>query len=113
MNPEVKKLWVEALRGGKYVQGKGKLHYISKDGQEKFCCLGVLCDLYPGAEWEYEDGIVGVMEGNSGTLTEAVRTWAGLNNSDPFIIGIDCMSVINDDRGYPFDAIADLIEDQL
>ena len=47
MNPEVKKLWVEALRGGKYVQGKGKLHYISKDGQEKFCCLGVLCDLYP------------------------------------------------------------------
>lgn len=32
--------WVEALRSGKYTQGKGHLHV-----DDKFCCLGILCDL--------------------------------------------------------------------
>ena len=33
--------WVEALRSGEYKQGGGKL----RNG-DKFCCLGVACDLY-------------------------------------------------------------------
>lgn len=37
---EVYKLWIAALRSGKYKQGKGSL----KEGN-KYCCLGVLCDL--------------------------------------------------------------------
>ncbi len=32
--------WVEALRSGKYQQGR---QYLNKDG--KFCCLGVLCEI--------------------------------------------------------------------
>lgn len=37
MPKELLRLWLEALRSGKYVQGKGKL---LRDG--KYCCLGVL-----------------------------------------------------------------------
>jgi len=49
MKLEVKKLWIEALRSGKYEQGRGALN---KDG--KFCCLGVLCDLAVKAGVEVE-----------------------------------------------------------
>jgi len=42
MNKEIKKLWLEALRSGKYKQGRGQLHNPSEN---VFCCLGVLCDI--------------------------------------------------------------------
>ena len=35
-----KKAWVDALRSGKYEQGK---EILKRDG--KYCCLGVLCDI--------------------------------------------------------------------
>lgn len=47
---EVKQLWVDALRSGKYVQGRD---FLNKDN--KFCCLGVLCDIVKedfGLQWE-------------------------------------------------------------
>ena len=40
MTPELKTKWIEALRSGKYEQGK---HYLKVNG--KFCCLGVLCEV--------------------------------------------------------------------
>ena len=48
MNPEIKKLWVEALKSGKYKQGARKLKKeIRKNSQweTKHCCLGVLCEI--------------------------------------------------------------------
>ena len=42
MHKRIKRIWLEALRGGKYEQTTGVLR-SKKDG---FCCLGVLCDLY-------------------------------------------------------------------
>lgn len=47
MKPEIKKRWIEALRSGKYNQGRG---YLCKD--DSFCCLGVLCEL------AMEDGVI-------------------------------------------------------
>lgn len=41
MEPELKGKWVEALRSGKYEQGQGSL----RSADNRFCCLGVLCDL--------------------------------------------------------------------
>ena len=46
MNPEVKTKWLEALRSGEYLQGKEFLLRRTADGEERFCCLGVLCNLY-------------------------------------------------------------------
>lgn len=41
MDKELKTKWIEALRSGKYYQGKGRL----KDSFDRYCCLGVLCDV--------------------------------------------------------------------
>lgn len=37
--------WVKALESGKYKQGQKSLHKV-ENGEHKFCCLGVACDLY-------------------------------------------------------------------
>lgn len=56
MKPEVKEAWINALRSGEYKQGRGTLHQRGTEDREgapdKFCCLGVLCDL------AYRDGVV-------------------------------------------------------
>lgn len=40
MNKKIKKLWLKALRSGEYKQGKLALRI-----KNKYCCLGVLCDI--------------------------------------------------------------------
>ena len=50
MKAELKKKWIEALRGQgkkKYKQGKGQL----RDKNDNFCCLGVLCDIIDPLKW--------------------------------------------------------------
>jgi len=42
MNPKIKRRWLQALRSGKYTQGKNVLHKIKSD---EYCCLGVLCEI--------------------------------------------------------------------
>lgn len=44
MNKKLKKEWVKALRSGKYKQGVGAL-CTSVNGEDKFCCLGLLADI--------------------------------------------------------------------
>lgn len=41
---EVKAKWLEALRSGRYAQGRGALCRVKPDGSRSFCCLGVLAD---------------------------------------------------------------------
>ena len=57
MDEQIKKQWVEALRSGRYKQGREYLRTELSDGSYNYCCLGVLCDikevriwnsLYPG-----------------------------------------------------------------
>jgi hypothetical protein len=48
LKPEIKEMWLKALRSGEYTQGQGHLHRIDETPSEEvhtFCCLGVLCDL--------------------------------------------------------------------
>lgn len=37
---KARRMWVKALRSGKYTQGQGQLKTT-----DEYCCLGVLCDL--------------------------------------------------------------------
>lgn len=39
MKKRIKQKWTQALRSGKYIQGKGKLH---DKATKRYCCLGVL-----------------------------------------------------------------------
>lgn len=42
--------WIEALRSGKYKQGKHALRRVYA-GSDEFCCLGVLCDVAHPDAW--------------------------------------------------------------
>ena len=116
MNPEVKKLWVEALRSGRYQQGTGYL----KHGNS-FCCLGVLCDISKQGRWDSADYYIAAETGGSSSkvLIDAVVRWAGLPNgfsrNNPFVLhnGKErALSELNDEY-VPFTEIADIIEKQL
>lgn len=118
MNPEVKRKWVEALRSGKYKQGKERLC----DKDNNFCCLGVLCDIYLSErndEWENTSGIDKLCYGLSCYPPPEVRNWAGLDYRNPHVKvpcgpdGTRSLGVLNDDCNYTFEQIADLIEEQL
>jgi hypothetical protein len=121
LKPEIKQLWVDALRSGKYQQGEGVL----KSLDHKFCCLGVLCDL-KGDEWEHEPNLDSEFNYESDTMfppasvTEwAVEEYEGVNVLESPCVRIkghenlQALSEINDYHKYTFEQIADLIEEQL
>lgn len=56
--PSLKEMWVFALTNGQYKQGLGAL----RDSRDRYCCLGVLCDLPPlrnKIKWRFypEEGV--------------------------------------------------------
>lgn len=124
MNPEVKQLWLDALRSGEYKQTTQVLH-----DENGFCCLGVLTDLYRqenGGEWleptnsfenkptiEYYTFINrNYCDGQEiDILPWTVVNWAGLNDQVPHLAD-NYITNLND-GGMSFNAIAKLIEEQL
>jgi hypothetical protein len=128
MNPAVKTLWLEALRSGRYTQGRGCLTRRHEDGREEHCCLGVLCQLAVNAEVVAETGTDTDSErgvtvryglGDRMLLPTSVMHWAALPHDPTVSInGIDhLLASLNDTglHGQPcdFSAIADLIEKHL
>ena len=58
MNKTVKHTWTEALRSGKYLQGTDSLLRTDKDTHdERFCCLGVLCNIISPLGWDEPHGV--------------------------------------------------------
>lgn len=87
MLTKTQKLWVDALRSGEYKQGHGALHRETKRG-DRFCCLGVACDLYqkhgPGgldttmdSAWQGERIVK--YDGQMGFPPPAVANWLGID----------------------------------
>lgn len=105
------KQWVEALRGGKYKQGRGLLHSSLNDC---YCCLGVLSNIQGRLNSGRDNCLYG-----SGTY---------LHKTNPLFDVLDCdgnfpkgVSVISEgysrndltelnDEGFGFNQIADIIE---
>lgn len=118
MNPEWKAKWLTALRSGDYEQCTGKLH--EKD--DGFCCLGVLCDIYPGGRWEEgpdENSVEMVSchgsSKSSQVLPHSLSKELGIDNSSVLIDdkGADNWLAALNDAGASFEEIADIIEEQL
>lgn len=109
MNQRIKKLWIKALRSGKYKQGKFQLR--KPNGQALFCCLGVLCDLHArtkqGNDWDESR-----YDGNSIELPKSVVEWAGLDSDNPKLGRTKYATSLNDE-GYDFSFIATRIEKYL
>ena len=132
MDKEVKELWLTALRSGEYQQGKGALvHRGQGQGQDQFCCLGVLCDLaekagvvrrnpsgYPYGSDSYGE------DRDIGGLPAEVMLWSGISfcegelsepvpNPDPISNLVEngrTLIVLNDTFNYTFEQIANVIE---
>ncbi len=113
MKARIKKLWVDALRSGEFKQGEGCL----KD-DDKFCCLGVLCELYrreEGCEWGTSGRLIlSNHDGGAYYLPPVVQAWAGLSEDNPRVNSAKGahLAVVND-CGGTFPEIAGLIEEQL
>ena len=121
MNPEVKAKWLDALRGGTYQQGVGKLR-----DYDEYCCLGVLCDIaveegaVPGARWTSEGEMAfidahGEADFSDDLPPRPVVDWAGLGDGNPSVWVDDLSQTLAElnDTGSSFEEIADLIEEQL
>lgn len=109
MKKRIKKLWIDALRSGEYEQGAGGLRT-----NNRFCCLGVLCDVFRRTthkgRWRNEEFVAGG-ENRSGFLPKAVQEWAGIKDEDPKLHS-KTASRLNDDK-KDFNYIADRIEKYL
>jgi hypothetical protein len=107
MKKELMVKWVEALRSGKYKQGQ---RYLNRDN--KFCCLGVLCEVLKIAP---TDGTVkGTSKRYAGCVStlpiEAMKA-SGLNSALGVYNSRECLSLIHEnDSGKTFTEIADIIE---
>ncbi len=118
MKQEIAEQWAAALRSGKYKQG----YDVLRTDTNKFCCLGVLCDLYVKDHpntiirlshdnqcWEYE--------GLTQHLPEKVMKWADIRTRDGKLLRGDKQSnsvtslVLLNDHGETFDDIAQIIID--
>jgi hypothetical protein len=96
---EHRKLWVEALRSGKYQQAKGQL--AAGGG---FCCLGVACEV---SGFRYDPDYI--------SLPQDVMEWLGVAVSNgEYRDGNDTTYLTdqNDTLGKTFAEIADIIESE-
>lgn len=112
MDKRIKKKWIAALRSGEYAQGKDCL-LTSTEKVDKFCCLGVLCDLHAretGGGWEINMWGDAYYFGENRVLPPCVYIWAGVDE-DPIIKGRRLSS--HNDDGASFKRIANLIDKYL
>lgn len=119
MKPEIKKLWIEALRSGKFKQGQGWLRQRFSSGY-RHCCLGVLCEVFNAetgqGEWKESSTTwlpfkVGDSE-SAAVVPAPVVEWAGLTDANPRLGRTKHAAALND-TGRDFDYIADRIEKYL
>jgi hypothetical protein len=104
---ELKKKWVAALRSGEYKQGQRGLR-SRVDNEDRFCCLGVLCDLIDSTKWR---GVVYAAgedyEERLSYVPDAIAASIGLSSDDQHEL-----ARLND-SGYSFAHIAEVIESKL
>ena len=117
LNQNAKK-WLEALRSGKYEQGKYVL--CSTEDGDRFCCLGVACDVYKQTHPEFK--VYTNDEGNrkfgesDEVLPSVVKEWLGLDTDTGAYKETDgdtrALTTDNDERDLDFEAIARIIESE-
>jgi hypothetical protein len=101
MKSEIRQRWLEALRSGKYDQGKSWL----RQG-DSFCCLGVLCDLVDPTGWRPGALVYSYsVADHTSILPGMTKVATGLDSA----VDLDKLMSMND-NGQSFAQIADWIE---
>jgi hypothetical protein len=91
---------LEALRSGRYKQGKLKLRF-----EDNFCCLGVLCDVLQPDKWSLDNGCYVHPDRHPAPSSEILRS--DLLDSENVQMELSRMN----DEGATFAEIADRIEE--
>lgn len=93
------KLWIKALRSGKFRRATGKL----RGRGNRRCCLGVGCDVFAKAtgrgRWQNEKSHAPFVVGNessSSVLPVPVYLWFGLSDSNPYIYDEPSSGLVSD-----------------
>lgn len=112
MNPKVKKMFVKALRSGKYRQTYNILHL-----ENSFCVLGVLCNLYikkhKDAQWRNQVGVTEYFISMNRDFSfsfppKEILDWSGLEEGDA-----NLLIELNDEDEKTFSWLANFIEKKL
>lgn len=117
MDKDLKQKWLEALRSGKYKQGTGFLRR-GQGGSDKFCCLGVLCDIVRPEDWLPKTDFDGVVcyktATNLGTMYMPPQS-VGKLLGDKLFNGVNATQTLasKNDDGESFEEIAKWIEENL
>lgn len=110
--------WLKALRSGEYKQSKeGAL----QDSSNRFCCLGVLCDLIAkdgGPQWELIElkskFIFPSFMEYTGFLPKPVSKFMGLSKKYQSVLAtMNDMNDIKTGDGFTFSQIANHIETRI
>jgi hypothetical protein len=113
MRKDIADMWVDALRSGEYAQTKELLR-----DDEGYCCLGVLCDLHrrrtgegdwAGSAYRVDDR---PEQWSETVLPNPVMEWAYVRSDPTDVNSGEFFTQLNDDKGYTFDQLADIIEAQ-
>ena len=107
MKKEIADLWANALESGEYKQTDGQLRH-----GDKFCCLGVLCNLHAQthpeiASKQKDDSYMKQDE----FLPKTVMKWAGIKTDDGDYSCYSETLVGLNDAGVKFQEIAQIIRD--
>ncbi len=104
MKQEIADQWVATLRSGNYQQGFGALR-----STDKFCVLGVLCNIYSQScsedQW-VEDRILGKVC----SLPKPIMDWAGMKSTNGILPDSNTSLTYLNDHDVPFTELADVIE---
>ena len=111
MKRALKNKWVSALRSGEYDQCQAQL-IRSGSIEDRYCCLGVLADIYNpnawcGSEWEFEsdEGVRAEYDKEFGA--DALNELGLKEKDQTYLIKM------NDDDGASFSQIADWVEESI
>lgn len=108
--------WLDALRSGEYNQTKGCLK-----NDYGFCCLGVGADVMATSEWrktvndggEYsfrKMGETGILDHDDFDRLVPLRIQDRLSEKFHIYISQDDLATLNDEHGFTFPMIADVVE---
>lgn len=111
----LQKKWVKALRSGKYQQSdSGFLCEVLPDGKKAYCCLGVAAEVVLKLEKRKKAGYFIFGTGSSSFLEEfealGLRSKLGRIEDPRSTSRPSALAMLNDNRGWSFEKIADYIE---
>lgn len=120
MDTAIKEKWVNALRSGDYDQTQGVLKTLNQDGEFHYCCLGVLCETLelpsmPRVTLEDGSPLRGTFQFKTGEPTGVMYALLSPHLRQKLGITTEQEALLTEmnDRGEPFEMIADWIEGHL